>query len=72
MIDEFESTGHILGKGTDSLESYEFEGRTYTWLEKPRLRPEWFAPPGYSHDRDRKLPVGQAPEDAGGLREGLA
>ena len=42
VLDEFEASGRILGKGTAELESYEFEGVVYGPGERPVLRQEWF------------------------------
>jgi ferredoxin len=43
VVEEFEATGEILGKGTDELEGYVFEGRTYAAGERPKLTDEWLA-----------------------------
>jgi hypothetical protein len=42
VIDHWEATHEILGKGTVELESYEFEGRVYGPGERPVLGREWF------------------------------
>jgi ferredoxin len=42
VVDEFQSTGRILGKDSVELESYEFEGYVYGPGERPTLRAEWF------------------------------
>jgi epoxyqueuosine reductase len=43
VMAEFVSSGRILGKDSDELESYEFEGQVYPHGERPTLRAEWFA-----------------------------
>jgi epoxyqueuosine reductase len=43
VLEEWERTGSVLGKGTDLLEGYEFEGAFYGVGERPRLREEFFA-----------------------------
>lgn len=56
VMAEFESTGRILGKDTDELEGYHFEGRYYGAEQRPRLRGEWFKPSGFPFDPERTLP----------------
>ncbi len=54
---EYVSTGRVLGKDTDDLEGYEFEGSHYGPGRRPRLLKEWFSPPGLVFDPKRKLPL---------------
>jgi epoxyqueuosine reductase len=42
VVDEFTATGRILGKGTDELEAYEFDGERYGTGTRPKLPPEFF------------------------------
>jgi ferredoxin len=48
VLDEYERSGSILGKGTDELEGYVWplDGRRYGIGERPALKPDFFAPPG--------------------------
>lgn len=50
VLDEFERSGRIVGKDTNELESYEFEGRLYQVGERPKLRNEWFTEIPYEDD----------------------
>jgi epoxyqueuosine reductase len=64
VVDHFERTGEILGKGTDALEGYVWplDGRYYGPGEKPgrqELKPE-----GWHFDRDRLAPPGEEPQPA--------
>jgi epoxyqueuosine reductase len=42
VLDEFARSGRILGKDTNELEEYVFEGRLYEVGERPKLKNEWF------------------------------
>ncbi|GAA1517277.1 4Fe-4S dicluster domain-containing protein [Nocardioides humi] len=46
VLNEFEATGEILGRGTDELEAYHWpiDGRTYGVGQKPRMSPELTSP----------------------------
>jgi epoxyqueuosine reductase QueG len=50
VADEFSSSGRILGKDTNELEAYRFEGKVYPAGERPRLRREWFEDVPYNED----------------------
>lgn len=65
VVDEFEATGRILGKDTDELEAYEFDGKQYPAGVRPKLPPEWFTPPGFTFDPARKLPLAPSGKDFG-------
>jgi epoxyqueuosine reductase len=60
VLEEYTRSGKILGKGTDDLEGYEFEGHHYGPDERPRLQPSFFTPPGFDFDADRKAPAAGA------------
>jgi hypothetical protein len=47
VMDEFERSGMILGKGTEELESYHWplDGKTYGPGERPFISPELIEPP---------------------------
>jgi ferredoxin len=48
VLDEFERTGKVMGRGTDELESYVWPltGETMAPGQRPRLRPAFFEVPG--------------------------
>jgi epoxyqueuosine reductase QueG len=48
----FLETGKILGKDTDELEAYTFQGRVYKAGERPKLNAQWFAHVPYSDGPD--------------------
>ena len=52
VLEEFERTGNVLGRGTDELEGYDWplDGRHYGPGEKPRLSRDFFRPPGFNYD----------------------
>jgi epoxyqueuosine reductase len=56
MLAEFAATGRVLGKDTDELEGYWFQGTYYRPGERPQLSEEWFHPKGFTFDPNRKLP----------------
>jgi epoxyqueuosine reductase len=63
VLDEYERSGGILGRGTDELEGYDWplDGRHYRPGERPTLRPEFFNPPGTDWDFKRETaPAGSA------------
>jgi ferredoxin len=41
VLEEFERSGQILGKGTDELEAYVFEGQRYPAGRRPKLSAAW-------------------------------
>jgi ferredoxin len=43
VMEEFMRSGEILGKGTDELEAYDFEGNVYRAGVRPKLDAAWFA-----------------------------
>lgn len=59
VVEEYERTGTVLGKGTDDLEGYDWplDGRHYGPAERPSLRPGFFNPPGVKFDFARELPI---------------
>lgn len=65
VLEEFESTGRILGKGTDELEGYDWpiDGQHYGPDETPRVSIELMNPPGFVYDPERtEVPESSAPE----------
>jgi outer membrane protein assembly factor BamB len=58
VLEEFEATGQILGKNTEELESYEFEGKVYGPGERPVLRQEWFDDVPFEKDTGRARGAG--------------
>jgi ferredoxin len=54
VIEEFNATGQILGKNTEELESYEFEGKVYGPGERPILRQDWFDEIPFDKDAARR------------------
>lgn len=65
VLEEFETSGKILGKDTDDLEGFDWplDGRHYGPNEKPRLGPEVFETPGFDFDPDRKVPLDWVEKD---------
>ncbi|WP_320669061.1 hypothetical protein [Patulibacter defluvii] len=61
VIDEFEASGEILGKGSEELEGYTFEDRYYAPGERPTLRKEWMTPEGLIFDPSRTKPPKDSP-----------
>ena len=57
ILGEYARTGQILGKHSDELEGYHFQGRHYSAEEHPKLSAEYFAPPGFQFDPSRKKPA---------------
>jgi epoxyqueuosine reductase len=53
--DHFRQTGEILGKGTDTLEGYQWppDGRYYGLGRKPRIDVSFVNPKGWSFDKER-------------------
>lgn len=49
VLDEYDRSGKILGKGTDELEGFHWpvDGRHYGPGEKPRITGEFMSPPGF-------------------------
>lgn len=66
VTEEFERSGRILGKDTDELEAYDFEGTHYPAGMRPKLPLEWFEPPGLRFDPTRRKPVTPTGKDFGG------
>jgi NAD-dependent dihydropyrimidine dehydrogenase PreA subunit len=64
VLEEYTRSGNILGKDTDELEGYEFEGRHYGPSERPRLEPKFFKPEGFDFDATRKVPAAGADRPA--------
>jgi len=65
VIEHYEATGQILGKGSEELEAYEFEGVTYGPGERPVLRQEWFDEVPWKKDAGTPvIPPFPATEDA--------
>jgi len=56
VLDEYARSGRIKGRGTDELEGYGWplDGRHYPPGNRPRLGPDFFAPPGLDFDPERK------------------
>lgn len=65
VLEEFESSGKILGKGTDELEGFDWplDGRHYGPGERPRIPADILDPPDWQFDPNRKHPV---PADSNG------
>ena len=61
VVAEYESSGNVLGKGTDELEGYTWpvDGIHYGLGQKPRsaVTREFLQPAGFVFDPDRKRPV---------------
>ena len=55
VLDEFEETGQVLGKGTDELEGYRWpvDGRYYDAVHRPRLPDEFLKPEDLEFDPGR-------------------
>jgi epoxyqueuosine reductase len=64
VLEEFDRSGKILGKDTDELEGYDFDGKHYGPGERPRLEPSFFSPPGLDFDASRVAPPGGAERPA--------
>jgi ferredoxin len=60
VVDEFDRSGQILGKGTDELESYRWpvDGRTYGPGSTPRLDNEFMRPKGLDYYPPYNKPAG--------------
>ncbi|MBM9464069.1 hypothetical protein JL108_11470 [Aeromicrobium sp. YIM 150415] len=76
VLEEFESTGEILGKGSDDLEGFDWplDGKHYGPGERPRLGRDVFETPGFTFDPDRKRPLDwkdSSDSDDGGRAEAL-
>jgi ferredoxin len=58
VLDEFERTGNILGKGTDELEAYHWPpgGYTYRGGERPRLPASFIRPNALDWDPSQLVP----------------
>jgi NAD-dependent dihydropyrimidine dehydrogenase PreA subunit len=56
VLEEYTRSGKILGKDTDDLEGYEFEGHHYGPGERPRIQPSFFKPAGFDFDATRTAP----------------
>jgi epoxyqueuosine reductase len=61
VLDEYERSGQILGKGSDDLEGYDWplDGRHYAPGVKPRVPVKLVRPPGYAFDPARTEPPAQ-------------
>jgi epoxyqueuosine reductase len=59
VLEEYESTGEIIGKETDDLEGYDWplDGNHYGPGESPRVPNEVVAPPGFHLDPSRLIPI---------------
>jgi ferredoxin len=66
VIDEFERSGQILGKGTPELESYTWpvDGRTYGPGERPRLSKAFMEPRGLHYEAPPYYKPPPEPDDA--------
>ena len=64
VLDEFTSSGTVLGRKSDELEGYDWplDGRHYGPGEKPRLGREFLRPPGFVYEPEKD------PAPADGLR----
>jgi epoxyqueuosine reductase len=53
--DHFAQTGEILGKGTDTLEGYQWppDARYYSIGSKPRIDVDFVNPQGWEFDKER-------------------
>jgi ferredoxin len=60
VLDEFEATGQVLGKGTDDLEGYKWpiDGRYYPATERPKLAADFLSPDDLVFDPYRTVPPG--------------
>jgi ferredoxin len=58
VVDEYERTGQILGKGTDDLEGYDWplDGQHYGPDQTPKVPVEVVAPPSLRFDPNRSAP----------------
>jgi epoxyqueuosine reductase len=58
VLEEFDATGEVLGKGTDELEGYTWpvDGHFYPATERPKLSNDFLSPPDMKFDPDRKMP----------------
>lgn len=61
VLDEYKKTKRILGRDTDDLEGYYWplDDHHYAPGERPRIRPEFFNPPGFNFDPKRRVPVSE-------------
>jgi ferredoxin len=57
VLEEYTLSGKILGKDTDELEGYDFDGRHYGPGDRPQLKPSFFRPPGLDFDASRTTPA---------------
>jgi ferredoxin len=57
VLEEYARSRKILGKDTDELEGYDFNGRHYGPGERPLLKPSFFKPPGFDFDASRTTPA---------------
>jgi epoxyqueuosine reductase len=57
VLEEFEATGKVLGKGTDELEGYTWsaDGRYYPAAERPEVSDELLSPADMKFDPNRKV-----------------
>ncbi len=55
VLKEYETSARILGKDTEELESYWFDGVHYASGRRPQLREAWFHPKGFTFDAQRKV-----------------
>jgi epoxyqueuosine reductase len=60
VLDEYISSGEILGKHSEELEGYDMLGRHWSAEERPRFHPEFF---DIKFDAHRKTPVGTTADD---------
>lgn len=65
VTEEYVRSGRILGKDTDELEAYDFDGEHYPAGTRPKLPMEWFEPPGLNFDPTRRVPVAPTGKDFG-------
>lgn len=67
VLEEFEATGTILGKGTDDLEGYDWpiDGAHYAPGSTPRITADILAMPGFDFDPARTEPPRARPEPTG-------
>ena len=58
VLEHYKETGEIRGRGTEELESYQWplDHQNYGPGERPKLDVEFFDPPGWNYDPDRRLP----------------
>jgi epoxyqueuosine reductase len=57
VLEEYRTSGQILGKGSEELEGYDFKGEHFPVGRRPRVTAEDLAPPGLVFDPDRQQPL---------------